>query len=107
MALQKLLVIETDGRSTRSSIYRFVLVDDPETIWRELGVMIDDGKENVDIVDVSIEDVHEAKISKQYPTVLHAMADGWKLLGSPIETSHHFVGTTKTTYEWWLVREYG
>jgi hypothetical protein len=41
-----------------------------------------------------------------YPTVLHAIGQGWKLLAPPVEymeTGND--GMTKENYEWWLVRD--
>lgn len=36
-----------------------------------------------------------------YRSILHAMADGWKLLAPPVETTSEDI----TVFEWWLVKE--
>jgi len=38
---------------------------------------------------------------RSYPTVLHALADGWKLLAPPTKYKEGSV----IQYEWWLVKD--
>lgn len=42
-----------------------------------------------------------------YPTVLHAIGDGWKLLAPPTKFSYttHSDGPEITGYSWWLVKD--
>lgn len=41
-----------------------------------------------------------------YPTVLHAIGDGWKLLAPPQDTSWvNSDGVKITEFSWWLVRD--
>lgn len=63
----------------------------------------------MDLRQCVIEDVPFDKISTQnlgndvtinYPTVLHALADGWILLGPPQRPDHRFSEVT-----WWLYRK--
>lgn len=40
-----------------------------------------------------------------YPTVLHAIGDGWKLLAPPVKFSYNADGKEITGYSWWLVKD--
>lgn len=40
-----------------------------------------------------------------YPTVLHAIGDGWKLLGPPTKWSAIHQGKEIGGYTWWLVKD--
>lgn len=40
-----------------------------------------------------------------YPTILHALADNWKLLAPPARYVEMIDGEEREYYEWWLVRD--
>lgn len=40
-----------------------------------------------------------------YPTVLHAIGDGWKLLSPPSRCTTVIDGKEIVSFEWWLVRD--
>lgn len=48
---------------------------------------------------------HENNSNYCYPTVLQALADGWKLLGMPREYEQKYHDKVETECEWWLVKD--
>lgn len=44
--------------------------------------------------------------SNHYPTVLHAMGDGWKLMAPPTKYDYPIdEGNTVVMWEWWLTKD--
>jgi hypothetical protein len=81
LRMQKILNCTTKGNSLRSDI---------DGIGAEDGDLIDTSKE------IGLSSCMRVTF---YKTVMHAIADGWKLLGAPMPNTE-WAGY----YDWWLVK---
>lgn len=82
MKTQKILILLTTGPTLRSSVE---------------GSTCEDG----DLIDTT-KDIGFSRSPNypNYPSVMHAIADGWRLLGPPIR--HTDSGKEWDEHEWWL-----
>lgn len=78
---QKILILVTERRSLRADV---------------LGFSGEDG--NLIKFDEPIGMSHTLKDYGNFPTPMHAIGDGWRLMGPPIPTPYQLI----SHYEWWL-----
>lgn len=98
--MQRVLIVSTYSNRLRGEIFGWIYEDGDQVLntVRRLG--------KYDRTDIPVGMISSGMISGglsklSYPTVLHAIGDGWKLLAPPQE----YKEGGKTCYEWWLVRE--
>lgn len=94
--MQRVLIVSTYSNRLRGEIIGWTYEDGDEVLntVRRLG--------RYDRLDIPVGMISSGSLYKpSYPTVLHAIGDGWKLLAPPQE----YKEGGKTCYEWWLVRE--
>lgn len=80
---QKLLVVATATESLRHQIHSWDEEDSGLYVPGPIGL------------------TPTSKYPARYDTILHAMADGWKLLAPPRKLEW----TSGEEYEWWLVKD--
>ena len=86
--MQKVLNVMTKGNTLRSK-FDCWSAEDADLVqgmrcWKVLGMKVPD-----------------------YETILHALADGWRLLAPPVEITNFIVEGEYITgyYDWWLVKD--
>lgn len=103
--MQKIMVCHTSGptgASIRSTIYGWFFEDGNEVV-KEFGKRSD---KHYQPNDIPVGLIPDGKFPL-YPTVLHAIGDGWKLLSPPIKKNYSRIHEDENTeyHEWWLVKE--
>lgn len=103
--MQKVLVFITQTPSLRAAIEGCKCEDPTALITAWLQNREPSSRIENDIHNTPIESLEPASKDYQYPTGLHALADGWKLLGPP-QSYHERVRLNEevTFWEWWMVK---
>jgi len=112
--MQKVLVVSTQSDSIRDNIIGWTFNDANEvrdafevraSVYRATGTK----NEYETFVDVPIHKIRSGYCIS-YPTILHALADNWKLLAPParcVEPIESIDGEEQEQeyFEWWLVKD--
>lgn len=104
--MQKVMICTTYQPSLRSEIdgLSFEDGDTVSVAWRERRGT---GHEYKAQENVPVGLVGGSLTRKHYPTVLHALGDGWRLIGPPqrVENLAYREAGTVVSWTWWLVKE--
>lgn len=99
--MQKVLTVSTGRCSMRSDIEGWTF-EDGGAVHEAFCQRIGTENEYDHLVDVPVGLINGGRRNfPYYPTVLHAIGDGWKLLAPP----QRYLENLNYMYEWWLVKD--
>lgn len=98
--MQKVATVTTERNSLRDEIIGWTLEDGNAVVCTAK-------REEVCIQALPIWKVFSGDLYSRetFPTVLHGLGLGWKLLAPPLEYTVEIDGKSRTMYDWWLVKD--
>lgn len=99
--MQKILKMSTNGDSVRSTAHGWG-AEDGDIASNDIALAMESNSNYRSSKDVPVGMIHWYKGYCTYPTPLHAIADGWKLLAPP-SCSEEYIAMKE--YSWWFVKD--
>lgn len=95
--MQKVMIVHTRRDDMRAEIDGWTCEDGNEVVK----TLAFGGKGYETVIEVPVGVIRNGR-SLSYPTVLHALGDGWKLLSPPQNESKDIL---RSVFVWWLVKD--